>query len=351
MHALLIEWSNTILDSPVLVQLGYGGATTSIPAAAAGNAGDNVATLHDREEEHKKVGDDQPLTQSQNHLEKNLQQQAVQKMPPTNDRAHAKNDDYFSQEQSLMTQSQNHLETRQQAVQTDGRVNAKNDFADDDEDPNDISKQEGNGDSAQGLSARLPTAAEKDREKLRDLSGKAVGQKQHGYVPSAKLLLESTDVLFNEITDPDTVTITDIHMSLCERYGFKLGKFGKKLVEKRLTELMNAFHTSATAKDSNAATEHTTDPYTTTPNRAASAVARKYSISSDDSDIEYVQYPPRRPFKTTEHAAISAKASNALSAKRTDGEALDVETTDDEDPPLPSAVPSAEAAAGRRQCS
>jgi hypothetical protein len=234
MHALLIEWSDSILDTPTLVQLGYdGGMDVTIPPVA-GSTGDNDASwfLDKIEEQGPKVGDDPPLwtqTQSWNRLEK--RQQAVHKTPLTNARGvHANNDDSYGEDQSLMTQSQHHLESGgQHAVQNDGRgVVAKNDC----EDPDNISEQEGSGDSAQGFSA---------------------------YFASAMELQESTDALFNEITDPDTVTMNDIRMSLCKKYGFKLGRHEKALVERRLIALINANSTFTTSKDSVVATEYATD--------------------------------------------------------------------------------------------
>jgi hypothetical protein len=333
MHALLIQWSNSILDIPTLVQLGYGCVTIPV----AGNAGDGVASLdREAEEQSQNVGDDQPLlTQSQNHLEEN-RQQAVQKVPLTDDSCHAKKNDSYSEDQPLMeTQSQNHLENGPQVVQQDGRV--MNNLSHD-EDPDDVSEQEGSGSGglARVLSAWVTAAAKRDRENPRDATGKVDRHEQRGNVPSAELLLESTNVVFNEITDPDTVTVTDIHTSLCKRYGFKLGKAERALVQKRLTELMNATNNSSTTKkDLTVATKHASDSYTTTANRAVSTVARKHSISSGDTDIEDQPYPPRLSFKTTDPAAsASAKPSNPHSAKRADIEAAaDLETTDDEDLP------------------
>jgi hypothetical protein len=329
MHTLLVQWSNSVLDIPTLVQLGYGGVTILV----AGNRNDDaVVASSDREEElGQNVGDDQPLlTQSQSHLEN--RQHAAQEMPPTDDIVHSNNDDSYGDDQPLMeTQSQNHAENGKHAVQQDGRVNGKNDFACADEDPDEVSEQEGSGGGglARVLSAWLTKAAERDREKPRDLAEKVDRHEQRGYVPSVERLLESTDILFNEINDPDTVTVTDIHMSLCKRYGFKLGKAERVLVEKRLTELMNVTNKlSPATKGSVVATEHASNSYTTTVNRAVLTASRKRSLSSDDSDD---QYPPRLSFKTADHAA-SAKPSNAFSAKRADGEAaVDLETTDDED--------------------
>jgi hypothetical protein len=322
MHALLIQWSNSILDVPTLVQLGYGGVTIPV----AGNRGDDAASLDREEEPGQNVGDDQPLlTQSQSHLEN--RQHAAQEIPPTDDVVHINTDDSYGDDQPLMeTQSQNRSENVQQAVQH----NAKNDFACD-EDPDDISEQEGSGGGglARVLSGWLTKAAERDREKQCDVSEKVDRHEQRGFVPSADLLLESTDVVFNEITDPDTVTVTDIHGSLRKRYGFKLGQTERVLVEKRLTELMNATNNLSTAtKDSFVATEHASNSYTTTANRAVSIAARKRALSSDDSDD---QYPPRLSFKATDRTA-SAKPNNALSAERADCDAAaDLETTDDDD--------------------
>jgi hypothetical protein len=314
MHALLIQWSDSILDIPTLVQLGYGCVTIPV----AGNSGVNVASLDREEDESQDVGEGQALlTQSQNHLEEN-QQQAVQKVPPIDDSFHANNNDDYSEDQPLMeTQSQNHLENRQQAVQDDDLSH--------DEDPDDANEQEGSGGGG------LARATERDREKPRDPTGKEGDRhEQRGYVPSAELLLESTDVVFNEITDPDTVTVTDIHTSLCKRYGFKLGKAERVLVEKRLTELMNATNNSSTTRrDSTAVTEHALDSYTTTANILFST---RHSMSSDDSDSEHQQYPPRLSFRASDHTA-SARPSNPRSSKRADGEeAADLETTDEDRP-------------------
>jgi hypothetical protein len=318
MHALLIQWSDSILDTPTLVQLGYGGV--AIPAA--GNTGDDVASLDREEKACQNVGDDHLLlTQSQSHSEN--RQQAVQKMPPTDDSVNANNDDSYGDDQPLMeTQSQNHLENVQQAVQH----KAKDDFACD-EDTDDVSEQEGGEGGGEGgglagvLSAWLTKSAERDREQPRDPSGKVDHHEQRRYVPSTERLLDCTDVVFNEITDPDNVTTSDIHTSLRKRYGFKLGKAERVLVDKRLTERMNATNNSSTtAKDSVVATEHASTSYTTTANRAVSAATRKRSLSSDDSDNEREQYPPRLSFKTTDHAA-SAKPSKRA----------DLETTDDDE--------------------
>jgi hypothetical protein len=315
MQLLLIKWSESILDIPALVRVGYGG----VPIPVVENKDDDVSSLEEQAQVSNSNCND-PLVMTQSLIQRENGQCMIQKLPPSDARVNSKNDWAVHAKDS----DSDDMESEPLVVQA-SKLSRKDDRA-----------------ATRGLeNEQLAAAAEKGRETQYGISGGKDQTKQHGYVPCAELL-ERTDVLFKGITDTDTITIDDIHRSLHEIYGFKLGNVQKELVKKRLTELMNVAASSETPPTKHVAS--TVKP-----------AAKKRSIRADDwsgSDTDDEDDMPRRSFQkvkcrqpidvmrngkrsrfainTSTDEVTSAFARSTQSALRVNVEVVDLATSDDE---------------------
>ena len=314
MRALLIKWSESILDIPVLVLQGYGGVTNPVVE----NEGDDVSSWGEEgppvNEVGGHVGDDhddhdQPLmTQVEtldlheamdDHDKHRSPTAATANMNATTHTNTKASGSPVTEEDRVILQKLGEIESpvAQRTVRKMPRsaaLIAKDDADDANMDMEPLSTQAPEQPIIQQEVPLMTQPSESAQEDDGYVAGdeNLEGRKQGGngakqtkettsaeYVPSMRELLDGTDEIFSEVTDPDSSKMSDIFESLSERFGFKLGKAQKHLVVERLTELMVAKQIAPLANGDNNANK-------TPPPSAANAVSANDNDSIEETDDE-----------------------------------------------------------------
>jgi hypothetical protein len=312
MRALLIKWSESILDIPVLVLQGYGGVTNPVVE----NEGDDVSSWGEEgppvNEVGGHVGDggdgddghdhDQPLmTQVETlDLDETMRDGHDKHLHPTEPTATTTkaSGSPVTEEDRVILQKLGEIESPvlQRTVRKMPRsaaLIAKDDADDANMDMEPLSTQAPEQPMLQQQqevplmtqpSEPAPedgyVAGDENLEERKQGGQGNGGAKQTSqaasseYIPSMRELLNGTDQIFSEVTDPDSIKMSDIFEWLSDRYGFKIGQAQRHLVVERLTELMVARNAPLTNGDNNA------------PSAAANAVSANDNDSIEETDDE-----------------------------------------------------------------
>jgi hypothetical protein len=314
LRALLIKWSESILDIPVLVLQGYGGVTNPVVE----HEGDDVSSWGE-EGEPPQVGDadadddddddddDQPLMTQvetlQEHVEKvrtraNTRRGSLQGSTATDE------DRVIIQKLGEIAPSPGAHRTVRKMPRSAARamngIHGDDDNDDDDDmDLEPLSTQapeamliplmtqaleptQEDGGYVGGEAASAKKAVDKAEDAVTD-EAKQATRSSPGKIPERKELVNATDEIFKEITDTDSVTVVDVLKSLSERYGFELGRAQRRLVMARLTDLMSAKTSTPLAAIANA---HNTPPTSAAAAADQSAVEIAIATDSDKANGE-----------------------------------------------------------------
>ena len=213
-RSLLIKWSESILDIPVLVQQEYGGVTNPVMEHEA----DDVSSFGD--EGH----DDQPLMT-----------QAMQNVDDAVDSALAA----VTAEERVMIETMNEVSPavhpQQRTVEKMPRSACRTNSV--------TAAAKNNGDmELEPLMTQAPPLSPDDGSTAGDDTTR---DQEPTKVPTKEELLQATDKLFKEVTDIDTVTTEQFFTTMGQRYSFKLGPPQKDVITSRLTDLVSDIGTAA----------------------------------------------------------------------------------------------------------
>jgi hypothetical protein len=330
MRALLIKWSESILDIPVLVLQGYGGVTNPVVE----HEGDDVSSWGEEGPPVNEVGgrghvddghgdDDQPLmTQVETlDLEEAMDEHDKHLSPTvTTQNATTKaSGSPVTEEDRVILQKLGEIESPvpQRTVRKMPRSAAliAKDDADDAMDMEPLGTQAPEQPIMQQEVPLMTQPSEPVQEddgyvagdenlEGRNQAGNGAKQTKEaasaGYIPSMRELLDGTDEIFNEVTDPDSIKLSDVYESLKERFGFKLGKAQTHLVVERLTELVVAQTAPLTNGDNNV---NKTPP--------PSAVSANDSIEETDDEAEADKAGPNGGEENVEKPSAKKRAAKA----------------------------------------
>lgn len=347
----MIKWSESILDIPVLVQLGYGGVTNPVVE----NEGDDVSSWGEEGPPVGEVGghvgdgdDDQPLmTQVETLDMEDLSSPITAAMTVQTTKASASGSP-VTEEDRVILQKLGDIQSSPVAQRTVRKMprSAALIAKDDAEDNMGSGNGAGNINHAmdmEPLSTQVPEPLQQviplmtqPSELTPEDDGYVAGDENlegreqaeaasTGYIPSMKELLDGTEEIFNEITDPDNICGRDVFKSLSERYGFKLGRAQKRLVVDRLTDLMIAKTALLTNGDNNA---------NTTPPAAATANAVSANESMEENDIDVDNDNGAESNKASANGGEEndeKPAAKKRAAKRSSNEFKSIEWPDSED--------------------